>query len=182
MVAIEVIQRIKKNAVIFCESQVSAEQWKSELTKWTSIDSNKIVVFSNKWRKSNPRKIEEAAVFITTYSMVGMKRAVENEYLEISQKVAWGVCIADEVHKLPADTFQRVLKKYKFHLKIGLTATPYREDNKIDNLFYMIGPKLFEENWLDLVNEGCLARPYCVEVLCDMPSKFMEHYKRLNSS
>ena len=75
-----------------------------------------------------------------------------------------------------------MLKRYKFHVKLGLTATPYREDNKIDNLFYMIGPKLFEENWLDLVNEGCLARPYCVEILCDMPDKFMEHYKRLNGS
>lgn len=76
MVAIEVIQRIKKNAVIFCESQVSAEQWKSELMKWTTIDSNKIIVFSNKFKKTNPKKIEEAFVFITTYSMVGMKRAV----------------------------------------------------------------------------------------------------------
>jgi superfamily II DNA or RNA helicase len=57
-VAIEVIQRIKKNAVIFCESQVSAEQWKSELTKWTTIDSNKIIVFSNKFKKTNPKKIE----------------------------------------------------------------------------------------------------------------------------
>jgi DNA excision repair protein ERCC-3 len=56
------------------------------------------------------------------------------------------------VHKLPAETFQQVLRKYKFYLKIGLTATPYREDNKIDNLFYMVGPKLYEENWLDLVN------------------------------
>lgn len=46
----------------------------------------------------------------------------------------------------------------------------------------MIGPKLFEENWLDLVNEGCLARPYCVEILCQMPVKFMEHYQRLNQS
>ena len=76
LVAIEVIQRIKKNAVIFCESQVSAEQWKSELLKWTTIDSNKIIVFSNKFKKTNPKKIEEASVFITTYSMVGMKRAV----------------------------------------------------------------------------------------------------------
>ena len=57
MLAIEVIQRIKKNAVIFCESQVSAEQWKSELTKWTTIDSNKIIVFSNKFKKTNPKKI-----------------------------------------------------------------------------------------------------------------------------
>lgn len=79
--AVEVIQRIKKNAVIFCESQVSADQWKSELLKWTTIDSNKIIVFSNKWKKSNPKKIEECSVFITTYAMVGMKRVVENHYL-----------------------------------------------------------------------------------------------------
>lgn len=29
LVAISIIGRIKKNAVIFCESQVSAEQWKN---------------------------------------------------------------------------------------------------------------------------------------------------------
>jgi DNA excision repair protein ERCC-3 len=29
LVAIAIIARIKKNAVIFCESQVSAEQWKN---------------------------------------------------------------------------------------------------------------------------------------------------------
>ena len=29
LVAIQVIERIKKNTVIFCESQVSAEQWKN---------------------------------------------------------------------------------------------------------------------------------------------------------
>jgi DNA excision repair protein ERCC-3 len=76
LVAIEVIQRVKKNAVIFCESQVSAEQWRNELIKWTTIDSSKIVVFSAKWKKANPKKIEEASIFITTYSMVGMKRVV----------------------------------------------------------------------------------------------------------
>jgi DNA excision repair protein ERCC-3 len=94
--------------------------------------------------------------------MVGMKRVIENKYLLESQQIPWGVCIADEVHKLPAETFQQVLKRYKFYLKIGLTATPYREDQKINNLFFMIGPKLYEENWLDLVEEGCLAKPYCV--------------------
>lgn len=87
-----------------------------------------------------------------------------------SQK--WGVCIVDEVHRLPAQVFQNVLKQYKFNFILGLTATPYREDLKINNLFYMIGPKLYEENWLDLVNEGFLARPYCVEVRCEMNQIF----------
>lgn len=76
LVAIEVIQRIKKIAVIFCESQVSAEQWKNELCKWTTIDPSSIIVFSPKWKKSNPRKIEQCSIFITTYNMVGMKRDV----------------------------------------------------------------------------------------------------------
>lgn len=44
----------------------------------------------------------------------------------------------------------------------------------------MVGPKLYEENWLDLVNEGCLAKPYCVELLCPMPEIFKEAYERLN--
>ena len=39
----------------------------------------------------------------------------------------------------------------KSFCKIGLTATLIREDDKIKSLFYMIGPKLYEENWLDLV-------------------------------
>ena len=57
-----------------------------------------------------------------------------------------------------------MLLTMKAHFKIGLTATLIREDMKISDLNYMIGPTLYEENWLDLVNEGYLARPYCVEV------------------
>ena len=71
-------------------------------------------------------QLENCWIFITTYSMVGLKRERENKMLEKTQSMAWGICVADEVHKLPADTFQLVLRKYRFYLKIGLTATPYR--------------------------------------------------------
>lgn len=56
--------------------------------------------------------------------------------------------------------------QYKYKVKIGLTATPYREDQKIINLYSMVGPKLYEENMLDLINQGFLAKPYCIEVHC----------------
>jgi len=43
----------------------------------------------------------------------------------------------------------------------------------------MIGPKLYEENLLDLMNQGFLAKPYIVEILCDMTPVFrQEHTKR----
>lgn len=52
---------------------------------------------------------------------------------------------------LPAPKYQNVLRDLNFKVKIGLTATPFREDNKINDLFFMVGPKLYEENILDLI-------------------------------
>ena len=41
----------------------------------------------------------------------------------------------------------------------------------------MLGPKLYDENWLDLVNYGFLAKPYCVELRCEMSKIFTNEYK-----
>jgi hypothetical protein len=38
-----------------------------------------------------------------------------------------------------------------------LSATLVREDEKIDNLNYLIGPKLYEANWMDLARQGHIA-------------------------
>lgn len=46
--------------------------------------------------------------------------------------------------------FRKVLDKTKAHAKLGLTATLVREDDKIEDLNFLIGPKLYEANWLDL--------------------------------
>lgn len=56
------------------------------------------------------------------------------------------------MHRLPAVQFCNVLRKIKCAIKVGLTATLLREDMKLDNLYFMIGPKLYEENLMDLMN------------------------------
>ena len=38
-----------------------------------------------------------------------------------------------------------------------LLATLVREDDKIADLNYMIGPKLYEANWMDLAAKGHIA-------------------------
>jgi DNA excision repair protein ERCC-3 len=38
-----------------------------------------------------------------------------------------------------------------------LTATLVREDDKIDDLNFLIGPKLYEANWMDLAANGHIA-------------------------
>lgn len=72
--------------------------------------------------------------------------------------------------------FRRVIGSIKAHSKLGLTATLLREDDKIEDLNFLIGPKLYEANWMDLSAQGFIARVQCAEVWCPMPSEFYEHY------
>ena len=91
----------------------------------------------------------------------------------------WGLMILDEVHVAPADMFQKVLQIVNAHCKLGLTATLVREDNKIKDLSFLVGPKLYEANWNDLTNQGYLAKVQCVEVWCPMTKEFYAEYIRL---
>lgn len=53
------------------------------------------------------------------------------------------------------------------HCKLGLTATLVREDDRIQDLNFLIGPKLYEANWMELQNSGFIAKVQCGEV-CSM--------------
>lgn len=72
--------------------------------------------------------------------------------------------------------FRRVLTIVQSHSKLGLTATLLREDDKIADLNFLIGPKLYEANWLELQKRGFIARVQCAEVWCPMTSDFYKEY------
>lgn len=63
-----------------------------------------------------------------------------------------------------AKMFRRVLTIVQAHCKLGLTATLVREDDKIVDLNFLIGPKLYEANWMELQNSGYIAKVQCAEV------------------
>jgi DNA excision repair protein ERCC-3 len=90
--------------------------------------------------------------------------------------------LLDEVHVAPADMFQKVLQIVNAHCKLGLTATLVREDNRIKDLSFLVGPKLYEANWIDLTRQGFLANVQCVEIWCPMTKEFFAEYLRLGAS
>ena len=77
--------------------------------------------------------------------------------MDFITKQEWGLVILDEVHVAPAKMFRRCVSTTHSRCKLGLTATLVREDELIDDLFFLIGPKLYEANWLDLQNAGYIA-------------------------
>lgn len=88
----------------------------------------------------------------------------------------FNIVIFIEVHTIPAKMFRRVLTIVQSHCKLGLTATLLREDDKIADLNFLIGPKLYEANWLELQKRGFIARVQCAEVWCPMTPEFYREY------
>lgn len=92
------------------------------------------------------------------------------------------ICYGTEVHTIPAKMFRRVLTIVQSHCKLGLTATLLREDDKIVDLNFLIGPKLYEANWLELQKKNYIAKVQCAEVWCPMTPEFYREYLNTKTS
>ncbi|PVD30957.1 hypothetical protein C0Q70_10233 [Pomacea canaliculata] len=166
---------VRKRCLCLATSGVAVEQWRSQFKMWSTIDDSLICRFTSD-AKDKPMG---CAVCISTYSMLAhtTKRSYEAEkMMEWLQNQEWGLMVLDEVQTIPAKMFRRVLTIVNAHCKLGLTATLVREDDKIADLNFLIGPKLYEANWMELQNLGFIARVQCAEVWCPMTPEFYREY------
>ena len=169
-------QTIKKSCVCLCTNAVSVLQWKFQFQLWTNLPDDRISVFTSD--RKDPIH-PEACVLVTTYTMVsysGKRSDKSQEVMDVITSREWGLLLMDEVHVVPAKMFRRVVGSVKAHCRLGLTATLVREDDLISDLNFLIGPKLYEANWMDLTAQGYLANVQCVEVWCPMTGPFMKEY------
>jgi DNA excision repair protein ERCC-3 len=172
---------IKRSCLVLCNSSVSVEQWYNQFTMWTDIPLERITKFTA-GSKEVPHK--DACVLVATYNMLthSGKRADDTKLvLKDLETREWGLLLMDEVHVVPAATFLTCTTKTKSRCKLGLTATLVREDEKIDDLNFLIGPKLYEANWLDLQERGFIAKVQCAEVWCPMTAEFYNEYLRTDA-
>nr|CCA24040.1 unknown putative [Albugo laibachii Nc14] len=173
---------IKKSCLCLCTSAVSVEQWTSQFKMWTNIPESKIARFTS---VAKDYIDPNSGVIVTTYTMIafGGKRArASEEVMQLIQGREWGSLLLDEVHVVPAKMFRKVIGSIACHCKLGLTATLVREDDLIGDLNFLIGPKLYEANWMDLTQSGFLANVSCVEVWCPMTGEFYREYLKENKN
>ncbi|KAL6122563.1 hypothetical protein NUSPORA_00329 [Nucleospora cyclopteri] len=181
LVGITAISTIKKSALILCTSAVSVEQWRQSLLTFTTADPKRIGRFTSDKKEWFSENINEnkAGILITTYSMLSYSGKRSFETQKIMNKLEnheWGIMILDEVHVVPAQMFRKVVSSIPHYCKLGLTATLVREDDKIEDLNFLIGPKLYEADWQDLSIQGHIARVEGAEVWCDMTAEFYREY------
>jgi DNA excision repair protein ERCC-3 len=178
---------MKKATLVLCVNTLSVEQWREQFAHFTTIDYADIHTVTSGRHPTGPigprpgrgGNMPRATVVVTTYPMVaysGRRSAIAARAMDELRRVEWGLLILDEVHQVPAKTFRRVITACPAHAKLGLTATLVREDDRIVDLNFLIGPKLYEANWLDLAAAGHLANVQCSEVWTPMTAEFMSEY------
>ena len=82
-----------------------------------------------------------------------------DELYEWAKDSEFGLCILDEAHHVPAHTFSRVLMAIPATYRLGLTATPERNDGLTDLLYWHFGEVLKEISTKDLVQAGRVMAP-----------------------
>jgi len=170
---------VKKRTIVLCTSNYSVSQWANQFLVFTDVNKERVIELNSQKKdekilaKLTPKN---PVILVTTYHMmfkrknksgseIGAPLSLSDMIRDRIRSLEWGLIVLDEVHVAPAESFSLSLTEIKSHCKLGLTATLLREDARLPNLEYLIGPKLHEENWKDLENEGFLAKALCVEVI-----------------
>ncbi|KAK4488243.1 hypothetical protein RD792_003990 [Penstemon davidsonii] len=182
LVGVSAACRIRKSCLCLATNAVSVDQWAFQFKLWSTIKEEQICRFTS---DSKERFRGNVGVVVATYNMIafGGKRSEESEkIIEEIRNREWGLLLMDEVHVVPAHMFRKVISLTKSHCKLGLTATLVREDERITDLNFLIGPKLYEANWLDLVKGGFIANVQCAEVWCPMTKEFFAEYLKKSNS
>ncbi|KAI8889093.1 DNA repair helicase rad25 [Backusella circina FSU 941] len=168
LTSILVANAIKKPILVVCSTIIAAEQFSKEFLSFTTLMASRTGMFAGakKWPYNGP-----SGVLFTTYTMLVENKNRTADSKRMSQfidKTQWGLVILDEVHQVPANNYAKAIAKIKTKVRLGLTATMLREDEKIGDLETLVGPTLYHAKWKELADRGYIAKVICTQIESDM--------------
>ena len=123
--------RIKGSKLVVVPMKTLVEQWNSRIRKYAT----------------HPQEWE-----VKTYQYITMKSRLAKY-----QKKKYKVIIFDEVHHLPSTHFSK-LAHMQADYRIGLSASPYREDGRTEYIFALTGYPVGLK-WRELISLGIVQEP-----------------------
>ncbi|SAM07816.1 hypothetical protein [Absidia glauca] len=171
---------IQKSVLVVCSTIIAAEQFQQEFLRSTTLMASRMGMFAGekKWPYNGP-----SGVLFTTYTMLveSKNRTADSKRMaQFVESREWGLVILDEVHCGPAANYSKAITKIKAKVRLGLTATMLREDEKIGDLTTIVGPTLYQAKWKELADRGYIAKVICTQVESPLSSRFSLAYDELN--
>lgn len=126
------------------------------------------VILTEQWKDRIKQFAPQADVTISTYQ--GASKYLDRE---------WDLLIPDEAQRLPANTFSK-LAFAKAKYRLGLTGTPWREDDR-QHLIVALAGFPVAVRWAELLKSGVLRRPRIVVATVPSDSAKTAYVKSLLS-
>ena len=143
--AMGAMERIGGETLVLVPSRELARQWADELVVNTSLEDDQIGQYHGGRKEIRP-------VTIATYQIAGMDR-----HRSLFDDREWGLVIFDEVHHVPSDVYRRSTH-LQSRSRLGLSASPIREDDRQAEIFTLVGPPIGTD-WHALFEAGFVAEP-----------------------
>jgi DNA excision repair protein ERCC-3 len=140
--AIGLMAKVDSPTLILVPQRSLVGQWKREILDKTTITEDQIGEYHGDEKEMND-------VTIATYHMAGEKTSLfRND---------WGLIVFDEVHHIPSKLFRKTASLQSTR-RIGLSASPVREDSKEREIFALIGQEIGAD-WARFFNQEYVLKP-----------------------
>ncbi|MCU4924910.1 helicase-related protein [Halobacteria archaeon AArc-dxtr1] len=143
--AMGAIAHVGGETLILVPSRDLARQWNEELLARTSLEPEQIGQYHGGRKEVRP-------VTIATYQIAGMDR-----HRSLFDDREWGLVVFDECQHVPSDVYRRSTHLQSRH-RLGLSASPIREDDREAEIFTLVGPPIGTD-WEALFEAGFVAEP-----------------------
>jgi DNA excision repair protein ERCC-3 len=143
--AIGALVAIGGETLVLVPSRELAGQWRSELLEHTTLDPADIGEYHGGQKEIRP-------VTLATYQVAGMDR-----HRALFDRREWGLIVYDEVHHIPSEVYRRSADLQSKH-RLGLSATPVREDDRETDIYTLVGPPIGTD-WDALFDAGYVQEP-----------------------
>lgn len=155
VVAASLIAQRAVSTLILVNNKGLADQWRTQLSKFLTIETEPLIV--EKTPKGHLRKKEQIGRYYGTVKnrsgvidIATLQTLARMDTTDVRKFLAaYGQIIIDEVHHIPAFTYEQVLKEASARYLYGLSATPYREDGLDPIITMRVGPIRYHTDAID---------------------------------
>nr|WP_243637833.1 DEAD/DEAH box helicase [Natrarchaeobius chitinivorans] len=143
--AMGAMAHVEGETLVLVPSRDLARQWADAVAEYTSLEPGQIGQYHGGRKEVRP-------VTIATYQIAGMDR-----HRSLFDDREWGLVIFDECQHVPSDVYRRSTHLQSRH-RLGLSASPIREDDRQTEIFTLVGPPIGTD-WQALFDAGFVAEP-----------------------
>lgn len=159
-----VISELQQRSLIIVNTTNIASQWADRCEQFLGFRPG--IIGDGSWDETQPITIA------LNQTLASRLSGLDKIWFE-----SWGFVCLDECHHVTASTFFQVISAFPSEWRIGVSATPDRDNGLLDVAYSVLGPVLHRTEKRQLVEQGVLMAPRVQRVQTDFQHDYWStHY------